>query len=85
MTSAREDGREAQEKLQAAAQVGEEEGGEEWTHEQQQALEAAMKHHKSSTLEAKEKWKAIAEMVPGKSDKECIKRLKEIKAMLASK
>lgn len=86
VTSVREDGRDAQAVLQEAQMGGgEAAGGDEWSHEQQQALEAAMKHHKSSTLEAKEKWKAIAEMVPGKTDKECIKRLKEIKAMLANK
>ncbi|EKX43149.1 hypothetical protein GUITHDRAFT_73325 [Guillardia theta CCMP2712] len=56
-----------------------------WSVEQQRALEAAMAEFKSSTLEAKEKWKAIAEKVPGKSDKDCIRRVKEIKAMLANK
>ena len=28
---------------------------------------------------------AIAELVPGRTDKECIKRVKEIKALLAAK
>lgn len=57
----------------------------EWTSEQQRALEAAMAEFKASPLEPKEKWKAIAERVPGRTDKECIKRVKEIKALLAAK
>jgi hypothetical protein len=48
-------------------------------------LEAAMAELKSAQMDPKEKWKAIAERVPEKSDKECIKRVKEIKALLAAK
>lgn len=82
VTSVREDGRDAAAQLKEMQLDGAAGGEEEWTGEQQRALEAAMAHHKSSTLDPKEKWKAIAEMVPGKTDKECIKRVKEIKAML---
>ena len=57
----------------------------EWTTEQQRALEAAMAEFKAAPMEPKEKWKAIADKVPGRTDKECIKRVKEIKALLAAK
>jgi hypothetical protein len=56
-----------------------------WCAHTQRALEAAMAELKSAQMDPKEKWKAIAEKVPGKTDKECIKRVKEIKALLAAK
>jgi len=57
-------------------------GAEDWSAEEQKALEAAMAEFKSSTLDVKEKWKAIAERVPGRTDKECIRRVKHIQSML---
>mmetsp|Transcript_62391 Transcript_62391/g.146605 ORF Transcript_62391/g.146605 Transcript_62391/m.146605 type:complete len:502 (+) Transcript_62391:3-1508(+) len=73
------------EKKEAQEKKEKKEGGDKWSTDQQRALEAAILEFKTSTLEAKQKWKAIAELVPGKSDKECIRRFKEIKAMLAAK
>jgi len=57
----------------------------EWSLEQQSALEAAMAEFKGADLDPKERFKKIAERVPGKTDKECIKRVKEIKALLQQK
>jgi DnaJ family protein C protein 2 len=56
----------------------------EWTQPQQKALEAAMKLYPAS-MEKKERWSKISEAVAGKSPKECIDRVKEIKEKLASK
>ena len=56
----------------------------EWTQVQQKALEAAMKQF-PATMDKKERWTKIAETVQGKSAKECIDRVKEIKEKLASK
>lgn len=37
------------------------------------------------SIEAKERWTKIAEMVPGKTKKECVQRFKEIKENLLKK
>jgi len=56
----------------------------EWSQPQQKALEAAMKQFPAS-MEKKERWTKIAEAIPGKTAKECIERVKEIKEKLAKK
>jgi DnaJ family protein C protein 2 len=56
----------------------------EWSQNQQKALEAAMKQY-PATMDKKERWNKIAEAIPGKTPKECIERVKEIKEKLAKK
>lgn len=56
----------------------------EWTQPQQKALEAAMKQY-PATMDKKERWTKIAEAVPGKTAKECVDRVKEIKEKMAQK
>ena len=51
-----------------------------WTKEEQKALELAIKKY-PSTLPAAERWKKIAEEIPGgtRSAKDCVDRVKEVK------
>ena len=56
----------------------------EWSQAQQKALEVAMKQF-PATMEKKERWTKIAEVVTGKTAKECIDRVKDIKEKLAKK
>eukprot|EP01084_Bolivina_argentea_P001695 3134_1 len=58
----------------------EEEDEDVWTKEQQKALENALRAVR--TLPANEKWDKLADMVPGKSKKECIERFKWIRSQL---
>ena len=62
----------------ASAGADDDEG---WSPAQQTALEVAMKDHPSS-LPTKERWKAIAGDVPGKSMKECVARFKTLRKRL---
>ncbi len=50
----------------------------EWTALQQQAFEQALR----TTPKGPEKWDKIAEKVPGKSRKECVRRFKQIRAKI---
>jgi DnaJ family protein C protein 2 len=52
-----------------------------WTKQQQKALQDAIKKYPSS-LPKKERWVSIASEVPGKTLKECIQRVKDIRAKL---
>lgn len=54
-----------------AAEAPKDSDPNEWTSEQQRALEKAMAEFKAAALDPKEKWKAIAERVPGRTDKVC--------------
>jgi DnaJ family protein C protein 2 len=56
----------------------------EWSQAQQKALEAAMKQY-PATMDKKERWVKISEAIPGKTPKDCIERVKEIKEKLAKK
>ena len=56
----------------------------EWSQNQQKALEAAYKQYPAS-MDKNERWTKIAEAVPGKTPKECIARVKEIKTNLTVK
>jgi len=60
------------------------EGGDEWTPEQQSALEAALKEYPAS-MDKNERWKAIAKAVPGKKKKECVERFKVLRQLLLEK
>lgn len=51
----------------------------EWTTEQQQALEAALKKYPAST---ENRWDVIAAAVPGRTKKECVERFKYLVAMV---
>lgn len=55
-----------------------------WSQAQQKALEVAMKQF-PATMDKKERWIKIAEAIPGKTPKDCIDRVKEIKEKLAKK
>lgn len=57
---------------------------EEWSQAQQKALEVAMKQF-PATMDKKERWTKIAEAIPGKTAKQCIDRVKEIKEKLSKK
>lgn len=57
---------------------------EEWTQEQQQALEKALKDV-PATLDPKERWNQIAERVPGKTKKQCVDRYKELRDAVKAK
>lgn len=56
----------------------------EWNQNQQKALEAAMKQFPAS-MDKKERWTKISEAIPGKTPKDCIDRVKEIKEKLSKK
>lgn len=56
----------------------------EWSQPQQRALEQAMKQYPAS-MDKKERWTKIAEAIPGKTPKQCLDRVKEIKEKLAKK
>lgn len=55
-----------------------------WSQTQQKQLEVALKKYPAS-MEKKERWTKISESVEGKSAKECLDRVKEIKEKLAKK
>ncbi|KAK8805396.1 hypothetical protein WA158_002052 [Blastocystis sp. Blastoise] len=55
-----------------------------WTGEQQRALEAAMKKY-PATMDKNERWKLIAEAVPGKTKKDCVQRVKSIISQMKAK
>lgn len=57
---------------------------QDWSQAQQKQLEAALKKY-PATLEKKERWTKISEAVEGKSAKECLDRVKEIREKLAKK
>lgn len=58
---------------------------DEWSQEQQKLLEKALKIYPAS-IEAQSRWAQIAEMVGGgKSKKDCLARVKEIKANMGKK
>lgn len=47
----------------------------EWSAEQQKSLEGALQKH-PATLDKNERWRLIAEEVPGKSKAQCVERFK---------
>jgi hypothetical protein len=49
-----------------------------WSAEQQSALELALRTFPAS-LDKVERWKKIAEAVPGKSKADCVARFKEVR------
>lgn len=56
---------------------------EQWSEAQQKALEAAIKSHPQQTSGETDRWAAIAGCVEGKTKKQCVARVKQIKkAML---
>lgn len=55
-----------------------------WTPEEQVALEAALKKYPAS-MDKNERWRSIAEAVPGKTKKDCVVRYKQIVATLKAK
>ncbi|KAF4673424.1 DnaJ (Hsp40), sub C, member 2 [Perkinsus chesapeaki] len=55
---------------------------EDWTPAQQKALEKGLATHPAS-LGANERWKRIADDVPGKTKKECVARFKYIRELVA--
>jgi len=67
----------------AAAAAGAGAAASEWSEEQQRALEAALKQFPASV--GADRWERIAEVVPGKTKGECVRRYKEIVAALKAK
>ena len=55
---------------------------QDWSQEQQKALEKGLVTYPNGSFPATERWEKIAEMVPDKSAKECLKQFKELCAML---
>ena len=55
---------------------------EPWTNVEQQLLEQALKSYPASTTE---RWEKIAECIPGRSKKDCIKRYKELVELVKAK
>eukprot|EP00939_MAST-03C_sp_MAST-3C-sp1_P003346 g3346.t1 len=55
----------------------------EWTAEQQKLLQSAIKKFPSS-MSKKERWVAIAKCVPGKTFRDCVLRVKQIREAIAS-
>lgn len=56
-----------------------------WSAAQQAALQKALRDFPAS-MDKNERWKSIADAVPGKSKKECIARFKEVReAVMKSK
>merc|ERR1712048_1158812 len=57
----------------------------EWTQDEQNMLQKALKQYPAS-MDAGERWAKISEMVGGnKTKKDCLNRVKEIKAMMKKK
>lgn len=54
----------------------------EWSAEQQKALETALQKHPAS-LDKNERWRLIAEDVPGKTKSQCVERFKFLREQLA--
>ena len=54
----------------------------EWTLDQQVALETALRSIDKTT---DDRWKKIAEAVPGKTMKDCVRRYKQIKERILEK
>jgi len=54
----------------------------EWTAEQQKCLEAALQTHPAS-LDKNERWRLIAEDVPGKTKGQCVERFKYLREQVA--
>merc|ERR1719361_24233 len=54
----------------------------EWSAEQQKALEAALQRHPAS-MDKNERWRLIAEEVPGKTKAQCVERFKFIREQLS--
>ena len=55
-----------------------------WSMEQQRSLEAALVAV-PATVAANERWAQIAELVPGKTKKQCVARFKEIREKIKAK
>jgi len=53
-----------------------------WTAEQQRAFEAALQRH-PATLDKNERWRLIAEDVPGKTKAQCVERFKYLREQVA--
>lgn len=58
-------------------------GGADWSSEQQKAFEAALQKY-PTTLDKNERWRLIAEAVPGKTKAQCVERFKFLRSQLSS-
>jgi len=58
--------------------------GDDWSAEQQRSLEAALQKHPAS-LDKNERWRLIAEDVPGKTKSQCVERFKYLRTQLIKK
>jgi DnaJ family protein C protein 2 len=72
------------EKVNETLVTGSNQNLEEWTDEQQKALETALKKYPSS-LPANERWTNIASEVPGKNKKQCVDRYKYLSSLISKK
>ena len=55
---------------------------QDWSQEQQKALEKGLVSYPNGSYPAAERWEKIAEVVPDKTAKECLKQFKNLCAML---
>lgn len=65
----------------AAAAAEPQDAASEWSAEQQKSLEAALQKH-PATLDKNERWRLIAEEVPGKTKAQCVERFKHLREQL---
>merc|ERR1712232_368181 len=79
-----DNGKEGSAPPQAAPPAASETSSEEWSVDQQKALETALQKHPAS-LDNNERWRLIAADVPGKTKAQCVERFKFLREQLSSK
>ena len=72
------------EKVPAATEAAKEEGADAWTEEQDSLLQEMLRKFPSD-MDKNERWKNIAQGVPGKTKKECVERFKAIRDAVKQK
>ena len=73
-----------EEKEPAATEAAKEEGADVWTEEQDSLLQEMLRKFPSD-MDKNERWKSIAQGVPGKTKKDCVERFKAIRDAVKQK